>query len=1326
LKKKMSHKFDQIEILDQNLVLIRIENVVNLFRSTDDESNNLFLNEPVNFVELQIDKNHKQTQIIVNEYNRLKFCIKTNNSISIYQINEETCQIEFINTFDSLFNVCCCKFIAEDLIFLADSLTSKIKILNIASNNMVFEKELENSFDVCDVHGTEDCLKFLIADFEFTNFEVFEIFYHNHQTKENHVDWFLSNITDGRQPNAENYLNCGNLIMDVRFFAKGTKVAIFTDHNKALTYDLKEGLLTNIDKLMPEASDTNEIDIFIDLENILFVSNSIQSNEYLTLFDFNTNKSDLIEKVPQQEIVCWNSRQIILNSTRHNNEFEIMRIDSENGKFKISKSTLKTNCKNETKCSDQFENNKNSESIENLQKNEQASTVLDRNLSKESLSSGNLSSKSSKSDLKVHRQTIKTKLKEICKRAKDLYKTNLAKQSDEERLDLGEFEINLFRKRFLEEQLDENLNKVKKDATNKLKRLIYTRLAMRAHFCSKFQTFHQSIRPFVPEKQADTCLENLVAPNIPKMSTKYFDDVNYIQKMDVIDLEQKLIDSGYEKLKILARNGMVDGVEERESNLDLKSIIDCHFKIGSYTPQCLHDDFHFLDQSVRGGRSLNEEWSLFEAIGNVQSNLVNKFNQDFSDLENSRANSLQHLRNLYKEFEETRFILRNDILAQQSNEQMTKLNPHDKHKLIEELCSRPNTPNESVKNQNSFENFSILQKINQYNEHWLMNSVKLLKEINDPDNGFSVGKFEINTKLFDPTFCQDAPDREISEKMSVEEKQSLELKTAALTELMYNRIDRPPAMNILTRSHFSIPQPECMASEEKDWSQADRAEVAEYKKAVEDLQDAQNIIRTELEAKLKKIGVEIDDLISGFNSKVAQFKFTRLNFLSALLQENIRKYSKMNYLKQLISNWDQKTKLMEQNNVIENKISQMPMSNKKLQAILEQTANLDKLLCEKLSKLDKDILKLCHESSNQIDPTALVESQITAAELNKKLIDYFKKRPEVQAKKISKKSKQALMKEFTRKKSPMLKFSQILPEKILCLNELSLKKFELEISRIELHNFSNRINHQLQAESERENALKLLVNSNFQKIDDLIAICENLPDRRIYQCLFPLSRLEVNYYSNAPNINSIQLMDRNEIDALNDAIEIEGVKDSELQSKQSKSSFDAKKALWRLRRTELGVRDAEDTLKQIKSFKITKSVQNIVTADKKQLDLEQKELAEKLSHGIDHYDRLASLENSNCENEATKFRKKIQKIQAEMTAVKGELDEINFKRSQDPHSKKSSRLKHNALNFKLLDCLRDVSSLKRSVEQNKFEIVKQTRRLEAMHSCTFPCLPNDS
>ena len=117
---------------------------------------------------------------------------------------------------------------------------------------------------------------------------------------------------------------------------------------------------------------------------------------------------------------------------------------------------------------------------------------------------------------------------------------------------------------------------------------------------------------------------------------------------------------------------------------------------------------------------------------NIQSNLVNKFNQDFSDLENSRANSLQHLRNLYKEFEETRFILRNDILAQQSNEQMAKLNPHDKHKLIEELCSRPNTPNESVKNQNSFENFSILQKINQYNEHWLMNSVKLLKEINDP------------------------------------------------------------------------------------------------------------------------------------------------------------------------------------------------------------------------------------------------------------------------------------------------------------------------------------------------------------------------------------------------------------------------------------------------------------------------------------------------------------------------------------------------------------------------------------------------------------------
>ena len=106
---------------------------------------------------------------------------------------------------------------------------------------------------------------------------------------------------------------------------------------------------------------------------------------------------------------------------------------------------------------------------------------------------------------------------------------------------------------------------------------------MRAHFCSKFQTFHQSIRPFVPEKQADTCLENLVAPNIPKMSTKYFDDVNYIQKMDVIDLEQKLIDSGNEKFKILARNGMVDGVEERESNLDLKSIIDCHFKIGSYS-----------------------------------------------------------------------------------------------------------------------------------------------------------------------------------------------------------------------------------------------------------------------------------------------------------------------------------------------------------------------------------------------------------------------------------------------------------------------------------------------------------------------------------------------------------------------------------------------------------------------------------------------------------------------------------------------------------------------------------------------------------------------
>ena len=52
------------------------------------------------------------------------------------------------------------------------------------------------------------------------------------------------------------------------------------------------------------------------------------------------------------------------------------------------------------------------------------------------------------------------------------------------------------------------------------------------------------------------------------------------------------------------------------------------------------------------------------------------------------------------------------------------------------------------------------------------------------------------------------------------------------------------------------------------------------------------------------------------------------------------------------------------------------------------------------------------------------------------------------------------------------------------------------------------------------------------------------------------------------------------------------------------------------------MRDAEDTLKQIKSFKITKSVQNIVTADKKQLDLEQKELAEKLSHGIDHYDRV--------------------------------------------------------------------------------------------------------
>merc|ERR1719234_1449802 len=106
------------------------------------------------------------------------------------------------------------------------------------------------------------------------------------------------------------------------------------------------------------------------------------------------------------------------------------------------------------------------------------------------------------------------------------------------------------------------------------------------------------------------------------------------------------------------------------------------------------------------------------------------------------------------------------VKNQKSNEQMTKLNPHDKHKLIEELCSRPNTQDGPVKNQNSFENFSILQKIDQYNEHWLMNSVKLLKEINDPDNGFSVGKFEINTKLFDPTFFQDAPDREISEKMS--------------------------------------------------------------------------------------------------------------------------------------------------------------------------------------------------------------------------------------------------------------------------------------------------------------------------------------------------------------------------------------------------------------------------------------------------------------------------------------------------------------------------------------------------------------------------------
>ena len=65
--------------------------------------------------------------------------------------------------------------------------------------------------------------------------------------------------------------------------------------------------------------------------------------------------------------------------------------------------------------------------------------------------------------------------------------------------------------------------------------------------------------------------------------------------------------------------------------------------------------------------------------------------------------------------------------------------------------------------------------------------------------------------------------------------------------------------------------------------------------------------------------------------------------------------------------------------------------------------------------------------------------------------------------------------------------------------------------------------------------------------------------------------------------------------------------------------FEKENCIWKLKKLDLKIREANEHLKNVKSFKLTKTFQNIIALDKQEITRDMKLIAEKIGKGIENY-----------------------------------------------------------------------------------------------------------
>lgn len=125
-----------------------------------------------------------------------------------------------------------------------------------------------------------------------------------------------------------------------------------------------------------------------------------------------------------------------------------------------------------------------------------------------------------------------------------------------------------------------------------------------------------------------------------------------------------------------------------------------------------------------------------------------------------------------------------------------------------------------------------------------------------------------------------------------------------------------------------------------------------------------------------------------------------------------------------------------------------------------------------------------------------------------------------------------------------------------------------------------------------------------------------------YQCLMSLARLEVDYHGSFVDFTQLALVKKSKLYEMDDRIKESKDRDMEECKREMRSVFEKELSLWKLKKIDLKIKTAKDHLKSVKSFKLTKEIQNILLQDKQTLTKDMKLIAEKIGKGIENYKKV--------------------------------------------------------------------------------------------------------